>query len=365
MNGSHAEENVPPSILFDVRELYYLPQYLPVFRELARRGAVCQFVFYQNPDFDSLLRAVAKQEELDVVWVAGEGEALAHYQICSPSWILFGNSFSGAKELPEGTRTAQLGHGVGPKMSYYTKSSTAMDARFVEGDRRLQILREMYPQGNFVQTGFAKLDPLVNGETAPFDLVAQGLDPAKKTILYAPTFYPSSLELFADNWPQAFADYNLLVKPHFFSLSKARYAAQRKKLDHWQKADNLYVAGMEEHSLLPFLAAADLLISEASSSLFEFAALGKPIVWCDFLKLRWTYRGPLRFRFTRRMDQDIKNYHDLGAHAARYRDLLSVVRQQIENPRMYAANRERITAQLVGTVDGKASERVADYLLSH
>src|SRR3546814_14039365 len=74
------------------------------------------------------------------------------------------------------------------------------------------------------------------------------------------------------------------------------YAAQRRKLDVWGRHANVHVADLAAYSLLPYMGSADLMISEASSALFEFAALDKPIVWCDFLKLRWSYRGPLRFR---------------------------------------------------------------------
>jgi CDP-glycerol glycerophosphotransferase (TagB/SpsB family) len=109
----------------------------------------------------------------------------------------------------------------------------------------------------------------------------------------------------------------------------------------------------------------DLLISEASSSIFEFSALDKPIVWCDFLNLRWSYRGPFRFRFTRRMDQDILKFSDIGAHAENYRQLKIVVDEQINHPEMFQAKRRAYCDLFVGASDGMASKRVADYLSTH
>lgn len=351
-------------IFFDVKELYYTTQYLPVYKELKNRGVECYFVIYGNPDFNDILQSIVTTESIDVIWVDGEKDALSNYQSHAPDWIFFGNSFPYLEQLPEKTKSIQLGHGVGPKMSYYTKSDTPMDLRFVEGDRRFEKLKEMYPNDKFVQVGFAKLDPLVNGDFKPFDLQKHRLDPTKKTILYAPTFYPSSLELFPKTWPEEFADFNLIVKPHFFSIAKPRYEAQRQRIEQWRQAPNVYVATKEDHSLLPFMATADLLISEASSSLFEFASLDKPIIWCDFLKLRWTYRGPLRYRFDRRMDQDIKNYSHLGAHVGRYKDLIKTVQNQLNSPEQYQQERKQITRELVGIIDGKASARIADYLLT-
>ncbi|MGM0608874.1 MAG: CDP-glycerol glycerophosphotransferase family protein [Candidatus Muiribacteriota bacterium] len=351
-------------IIFDIQELYYLAQYLPVFRELKIRGAECTFVIYENQDFNELLKDIIQTEELPFFWVKNDREALSYYLEQKADWVVFGNHFFDIDSLHTVSNSAQLGHGVGPKMSYYTKSKTHMKVRFVEGKRRLDLLKKMYPNGNFVQTGFAKLDPLFNNKIKPFDIETAGLDPKKKTLLYAPTFYPSSLDCFSDEWPKDFSEYNLIVKPHFFSLSKRKYKSQRKKLKKWSKSSNVYIAKMSEHSLLPFMAAADLLISEASSALFEFAALDKPIVWCDFFKLRWTYRGPLKFRFIKRMDQDIQNFADLGAHSSRYRELKKVVEQQLLNPDDFFYNRKEYTKQLVGPTDGKAAKRISNYLLS-
>jgi len=35
-------------LLFDVQELYYLAQYLPIFKELQRRKVCCEFGIYEN-----------------------------------------------------------------------------------------------------------------------------------------------------------------------------------------------------------------------------------------------------------------------------------------------------------------------------
>ena len=50
-----------------------------------------------------------------------------------------------------------------------------------------------------VGRGFASAG--MNGTLPPFDFEAKGLDAKKKTILYAPTFYPSSIENFPRDWP--------------------------------------------------------------------------------------------------------------------------------------------------------------------
>ncbi len=351
-------------ILFDVQELYYLAQYLPVFRELAMRRADCEFVVYDHPRFTPLLQKTVVREELPVHWVSGREEALSYYLARRADWVIFGNRFFDVARLHTVSKSAQMGHAIGIKHSYYTKSDTPMTVRFIEGPRRLEIIRRMYPESRFVLTGFAKLDPMYHRTMDLPDLVELGLDPRRKTLLYAPTFYPSSIESFPMEWPRHFHEYNLIVKPHFFSMTKAKYRAQREKFDTWRTCDNVYMADVDEHSLLPFMGVSDLLISEASSAIFEFAALDKPVVWCDFLSLRWSYRGPFRFRYTRRMDQDILKFSHVAAHAKTYDRLKAVVDEQIRSPEMYHDNRRTCCDLFVGPVDGMASRRVADYLLN-
>jgi CDP-glycerol glycerophosphotransferase (TagB/SpsB family) len=117
----------------------------------------------------------------------------------------------------------------------------------------------------------------------------------------------------------------------------------------------------EQVSVLPFLNCSDILLSEASSVLFEFAALNKPIIWIDFLKLRWSYRGIFRFRFERRMDQTIVQYHDIARHVSTPKELSIAIRQQLLNPSEYELPRLKATNELIGVVDGAVSERIVGY----
>ncbi len=352
-------------IYFDTLHLYYLPQYLPIKDELAQRGVDCKFVIYRSGAQQSVLESFIKTHKLDCDWVDNPDDALNFYKRERPDWIIFGNVFDAAGELNNFCKTASVGHGIGPKSSYYDSCGGDIQVRFVEGQYRLQRLQNRFPDKTFIDTGYAKLDPLVNGSERGLNLSELGLDGRKQTLLYAPTFYPSSIENMDKNWPQQFEQYNILLKPHFFSLVKPRYKRQKQRLEHWAKFENVYLAPMEETNLLPFMATADLLISDASSALFEFAALNKPVVWCDFFKLRWTYRGPLRFRFTRRMDEDLYKYADVAAHASTFKQLKSVVDEQIANPQSFAHKRKAYIELLAGKVDGLASRRIVDYLLAH
>jgi hypothetical protein len=352
-------------ICFDVLHLYYLTQFLPVLRALAARGVDCRFCFYRDAEMQRALNQVIEHEGLPVVLVESQEQAASYYREQRFDWVIFSNAFRYLSTLAAQTRTAQLYHGIGMKSDVYNPGLMEMDIRFIEGPHYSEVLQELYPGRALLEVGYAKLDPLFGPtEQRPrLDLAALGLDPAKPTILYAPTFYPSSIELMADDWPAQFAAFNLIVKPHFFTWSKSRYRKQRRKLALWARASNVHVPDPHVFNLLPFMGTADLMISDASSALFEFAALDKPVIWCDFLKLRWSYRGPLRYRLTRRMDASIDQYRDICVHAASYGELKKQVRAQLGNPAEYSAKRQAYTQRLIGKTDGKVSQRIADYLL--
>lgn len=358
---------MPLKIWFDVQQLYYLPQYEPVFQALQQQDCQCHFFVYNTSASSEILTAFRQQTSLPIT-VASKEEILHFYQNNPADWIIFGNSYKALDQLPAKTRTSLLYHGIGVKECYYEAELATFDVRFTEGTFRQHELQRRYPEACFVETGFAKLDPIANSTQAQqlaFNPLSVGLTPNKPLILYAPTFYPSSIEMMGKRWPEAFSDCNIVIKPHFFSYTHKKYAAQRKLIDNWAHFDNVYVPPPTELSLIPYMAAADILISEASSALFEFAALDKPIIWLDFFKLRWGYRGPLRFRFNRRMDQTILKYAYVGRHVAKPTYLEQMVRAELEHPEQKQAARQQATEELIGRVDGQVSQRIADYLITY
>jgi len=351
-------------VYFDVQQLYYLPQYTPLQNLFEAAGVNCIYVFYRHAELFSQQELVIDELGLKVKWVENEAQARQLYIDDKPGWILIGNNFEGLDEVHKYSKTGLLSHGIGPKACYYTVSDSATSVRFVEGPYRTERLKGLYPNLTFLDTGYAKLDPIINGELNHLKPSSWGLDDNKKTILYAPTFYPSSIECLPKDFAKEFSEYNVILKPHFFSLANTKYQKQRKLLEHWAQAENVYLAGINEINILPFMAVADVLVSDASSTLFEFAALDKPVVWCDFYRLRWAYRGLFSYRFKKRMDEDLYKYADIAVHAGSYKELKGCVDSQIENPGLLASKRAQYTMALAGKVDGKSGQRIVDYILT-
>ncbi|MDX1455118.1 MAG: CDP-glycerol glycerophosphotransferase family protein [Gammaproteobacteria bacterium] len=349
-------------VFFDVQHLYYLPQFLPVQAELARRGVETLFLFHEALDDAEALAAVLASQSLPHRVVDSKRSAIRIYQQERPDWIIFGNGCDYLASLPEETRTALIYHGIGVKECYYDAELMEMDIRFVEGEHRYRELKGRYPEAHMLDVGFAKLDPLLGTDYPGMDLARVGLDPGRKTILYAPTFYPSSIELQPADLPQQLSDCNLLIKPHHFTFTKRRYSHQLEKLQGWASNDNVWLAGLGDVSLLPMMGAADLLLSEASSALFEFAALDKPIVWCDFYWRRWSHRGPLRKRLDRRLDPTIHRYRDIARHAATPDEVVPAIRAELADTAGFEGKRRDYTNALIGPTDGKTARRIADAL---
>ena len=351
-----------PTIFFDVQELYYLPQYLPVYKQLQKESIFESKFIFHHGKFDDVIKKIIEIESLPNSWVQDKSHALKFYLTEKPNWIFLGNTFPQLDKIHMHSKTAQLGHGVGPKKSYYSKSDTPTTVRFVESNYRFKRLCEMYPEDNFKDVGFCKMDPIINGEEKGVDFLNLGLDRYKKTILYAPTFYPSSIERFTKNFPTDLENFNIIIKPHFFSMSKQKYQKQRDLLEHWGSFKNVYLAKVDDYSLLPFLESADLMISDASSAIIEFAALNKPVLWCTFLQLRWNYRGIFSYRFKDRMDQDYDDYGQIAKPANSYNEMISKAKNLLDSNFIPSSNAKKYLEKLAGILDGNASKRIVTFL---
>jgi hypothetical protein len=195
--------------------------------------------------------------------------------------------------LPRGTCRIQMFHGVGGKYGFDapTTSMRAWDRLFFVNERRLR---------NFVKAGaidadspairmigLPKADALVNGTwTRDAVLEPLGLDPSRPTLLYAPTWSPASslnamgLELIArlmDTWSGAI---NLIVKLHDRSRDmRARYSGGVDWIAAIEPLLRRHTGVIAPgHDISPYLAAADLMVTDHSSAGFEFLLRDRPIV---------------------------------------------------------------------------------------
>jgi hypothetical protein len=124
--------------------------------------------------------------------------------------------------------------------------------------------------------GLPKLDPFFRGRYSREEIVARyGLDPSKKIVLYAPTYKPTSIFLVGRHLPSLLPEFNVIVKLHPYSWS-GKYASHRQhRLFERLARENgeLRLVPRSDHNIMPYLFAADTMISEGSSVINEFLAL--------------------------------------------------------------------------------------------
>ena len=350
--------------IFFTEHLYYIPQFLPVARELEKRNLKYIFVILESSKRDifnqneAISRVCEKENIPYKVGESGFENSTCNYLIC------------GGDRYPETTiphdKKVLIVHGIGTKVSAFTEDKNRFDIRFIEGEFRLKRLKELYPNAKTVweNVGFSKLDDVFRYTPKMKDDLLQrlGLNKNKPTLLYAPTFYPSSIENMSNKFPEEFSDFNLIIKPHYYSYLRKKYKAQRKKFKKWEKYDNVYFAGFEDYNIAPFYAVSDLLISDESSVIFEFAALDKPVICNRFIHLRLSYRLFGRYKFNKRMESAMNRFRDIGENVWKYKKLKDTVESELKHPGNNHEKRMEYTKEIIGPVDGKVSVRMVDLL---
>ncbi len=201
--------------------------------------------------------------------------------------------------LPRGTRRVQMFHGVAGK---YGKIYDRPERSVREWDRLFFINRRRLD--NFISSGaidhdspasrlvgMPKADCLVDGSLDRDKILTSlGLDPSRPTLLYAPTWTPySSLnvmgeELVAELMRRGF---NLIVKLHDNSLDldprNSGGVDWPGRLTPILRAGRGHLAGRE--TIAPYLAAADVMISDHSSAGFEYLLLDRPLIRLEIPEL--------------------------------------------------------------------------------
>ena len=346
----------PLTVLFYIAYPYYFPHFLPIGRVLEERGDQVRYILSTQQNSE-LMEEIAQREGLDYGWEEAE--------LFEPTVdaVFFANFFESIAQIS--ATTLFMDHGVGTKHCNYARALEEFDIVLVEGEYRDSSLRHAYPAfaHKLHKVGFSKLDAVVHFSEAEQTHYQEKyhLDPSKPTILYAPTFYPSSIEKMAMDFPQDFTECNIIIKPHYLSLHRKRYAKQQARFRHWASYPNCVVCESSEYSLVPFLHLCDVMISDESSAIFEFTALDKPVILNRFLKLRWSYILNPKKLFNR-LDQGIESYRKIGDNAQSYAQMVTMVKANLQHPERYHAIRTAYTQAICGVVDGQVSERIVTLL---
>jgi CDP-glycerol:poly(glycerophosphate) glycerophosphotransferase len=194
--------------------------------------------------------------------------------------------------LPRGTRRVQMFHGVAGKWSQvYDRPRGSMrqwDRLFFINRRRLRnyiASGAIEPESSAIRLiGMPKSDCLVDGSLSrDAVLEANGMDPTRPTILYAPTWTRfSSLNAMGEDVVAGLVDagYRVLVKLHENSLDRAFESSGG--VDWVRRLEPILARGdghlVRSADASPWLVAADVLITDHSSIGFEYLLLDRPLI---------------------------------------------------------------------------------------
>lgn len=177
-----------------------------------------------------------------------------------------------------------LNHGTGIKTILYRNLAKVPKDKyqiFVEGKHRVTSIEKSGRVGKSEVhlIGLPKLDFYFQGRFKEKQLLLEklGLDPEKKTVLFAPTYKPTCLYLIKDDIFEQTKDYNLIIKLHPYSWM-GKYAPHNQHRIYEKrirKYNHAALLPFDEYNIVPYYAVADTLISEASSTVFDFLALQK------------------------------------------------------------------------------------------
>lgn len=201
--------------------------------------------------------------------------------------------------------------------------------------------------------GYPKLDRLaarrVDGGTVAASL---GLDTARPTALYAPTYSTaSSLHLAGEEIVRCLAEsgLNVIVKLHDRSLdADARYNGGidwRARMRALERPGQVrFVEGADAS---PYLAAADVMVTDHSSVGFEYLVLDRPLIVFDAPDLPAAARiNPEKIELLRSAATTV---HDTN-------ELRDSVRAELASPGRLSSRRKRVAAEMFHDA-GRATDR--------
>lgn len=173
-------------------------------------------------------------------------------------------------------------------------------------DGALRVYCERFPETarrvRFLEIGSPKTDALFRPAPGRDELLREtGLDAGRPTVCYAPTWQrAASLQTNGEAIIRALATLplNVIVKLHHISLKSPdaeAWVGRETGGTDWRRVmaaieaehDNVRLARGQDAT--PYLAAADVLVSDASGAAYEFLLLDRPLVFFDVPRLFQEY----------------------------------------------------------------------------
>lgn len=256
-------------------------------------------------------------------------------------------------------KKVQIFHGVSFKNLAVRQKALRYDILCLPG----RYHAELYQKNGLVRadgsiclvTGFPKTDTLAAGVLDRGAIIrSMGMDPARRTLLFAPTGDKhNALDTMGVEVIRTIAEagsWNLLVKPHDHPKRDVDWFAQLAPLE------NDRVRLVRDRDIIPYLHAADLLITDASSVAVEYTLMDRPIIFIDVPKVfkKLKKRSPAL---------DLDTYgRKIGKVVKKPEELVLALEESLAHPERESGIR-RAMAGHVFHAPGRAAENVTGVVL--
>ncbi len=352
------------TVLFETHHLYYWSNFLPIIEELTYRenykiyvSMPCRVSKIQEQILNNFC------SEISIKFLSANTEKERIKKIVKHSFdiIIVGNIGQLNKIAVQKTIAVMVYHGIGLKKSYYKDIDDRINIRAVESLNRFNELKN-HGHKNLILTGFTKLDRLHTIKDHEIRLCSDylNLNPNKKTVLYAPSFYPTSIEKICPYLPELSQDYNIIIKLHGFSWEQKRFRYQSELCNKLSKEnEGIELIDNKNIDIIPFYKISDVLITDISSTMFEYLPLNRPIIQAECYTLRLKHKI-FKSRYWEKMDLNRQQDVDFSYKIINPSDLLGRVYFALDN--LDAMSDQRIDAfkNYLYKNDGKASSRLVD-----
>ncbi len=252
----------------------------------------------------------------------------------------------------------QIFHGTSDKSYNTNKEILKYDLVCLSGKKMLEDFERkgLNKNKNCIITGNPKTDPIFNNEyNRNQEITKLGLDPAKKNVLYAPTWLDgmgnSSFKRFGLKIHEYFpSEYQLTIKLHpNIYFYKPRLVELLKEKIKDKKNIVLLENKKRIYDIVPILAASDLLITDVSGVSHEYIAFLRPMIFLNNRNIIRFFYGKKRTRIWQAGDviSDLK-------------DLPGAIRKNISNPYRYRDIQLKMLKEIYPYTDGKSVERIGE-----
>jgi len=220
------------------------------------------------------------------------------------------------------------------------------------------------PRLGYWITGFVPMDSVLNDTfSASPPALPESFAHARATLLYAPTWnrFLSSAEVLGPTWidrlGEVAPDVNVIIKPH-----ASTPVCSPKWMEMWRRAvrrnHRAYLVEDTDSSVYDYFPLADVLLSDASSVIFYYLALDRPLILVS---------NPRREKDRLCYDPSDPEWQwrDMGIEISREEELTGAVLRCLEHPEEKRTQRALYRERVFGNnLDGLAATKIASQIRS-